>query len=95
MRPALPVLPLPVAMIEASFRTLLMSPVGTTPLTDSGLLAAGEAAIALAAITMGAQKKQRAAFTAQTKPWPQNHFANNRHAYSQAALDNGLGFVAG
>jgi hypothetical protein len=95
LRPATAVLPLPVAMIEPSFGTLLMSPVGTTPLTDSGLLAAAEAAIALTAITVGAQKKERAAFTAQAKPWPQNHFAMNRHACSQAALDNGLGFVAG
>ena len=95
MRPATAVLPLPVAMIEASFGTLLMSPVGTTPLTDSGLLAAGEAAITLAVIAVRAEKKQSAAFTAQAKPWPQNHFAKNRHAFSQAALDNGLGFVAG
>ena len=95
MRPASAVLPLPVAMIELSFRAVLVSPVGAAPLPESGLLAAGEAAIALTAITVGAQKKERAAFTAQAKPWPQNHFAMNRHACSQAALDNGLGFVAG
>jgi hypothetical protein len=83
LRLALAVLPLPVPMIEASFWTLLMSPVGAAPLPDSGLLPAVEAAIALAAITVGAQKKQRAAFTAQAKPWPQNHFAMNRHASSQ------------
>jgi len=52
LRPALTVLSLPVAMIEASFRTPLVSPVGATPLTDSGMLAAGEAAIALAAIAV-------------------------------------------
>ena len=82
-------------MIEPTFRTLLMSPVGAALLPAPGLIAARAAAVALAAITVGAQKKQRAAFTAQAKPWPQNHFANNRHAHSQAALDNGLGFVAG
>jgi len=95
LRPATAVLPLPVAMIEPPFRAVLVSPVGQAPLTATGLLAAGETAIALAAITVGAQKKERAAFTAQAKPWPQNHFAMNRHACSQAALDNGLGFVAG
>jgi len=95
LRPALTVLPLPVAMIEPSFRTLLMSPVGATSLTESGLLAAGEATVALAAITAGTQKKERAAFATQAKPLPQNHFAKSRHACSQAALDNGLGFVAG
>jgi len=95
LRPTVTVLPLPVAMIEPAFRTLLMSPVGAALLPAPGLIAARAAAVALAAITAGAEKKQRAAFATQAKPWPQNHFANNRHAYSQAALDNGLGFVAG
>ena len=95
MRPALPVLPLPVAMIEASFGTLLMSPVGATPLTASGLLPAGEATVALVTITAGTQKKERAAFANQAKPLPQNYFNKSCHACSQAALDNGLGFVAG
>src|SRR5215510_4932271 len=76
-------------MIQASFRTLLMLPVGATPLTDSGLLAAGEAAIAPAAITVGAQKKERAAFTARQKLWSQNRFAMNRHACSPAGAGQG------
>ena len=82
-------------MIEPTFRTLLMSPVGAALLLAPGLIAARAAAVALSTITVGAEKKQRAAFATQAKPWPQNHFANNRHAHSQAALDNGLGFVAG
>jgi len=89
------VLPLPVAMIEPSFPTLLVSPIGAAPLLAPGLIAAREAAVALAAITAGTKKKERATFAAQAKPLPKNHFAKNRHACSQAALDNGLGFVAG
>jgi hypothetical protein len=89
------VLPLPVAMIEPAFPTLLMSPVGAALLPAPGLIAARAAAVALSTITAGAQKKESAAFATQAKPWSQNHFANNRHAYSQAALDNGLGIVAG
>jgi hypothetical protein len=89
LRPTPAVLPLPVAMIEPSFGTLLMSPVGAALLAAPGLTAARPAAVALSTITAGAQKEQRLALTAQTKPWPQNHFAMNRHASSQAALDNG------
>jgi hypothetical protein len=95
LRPAPAVLPLPVAMIEPAFGTLLMSPVGATLLPAPRLPTARAAAVALATITAGAQKEQRLALTAQAKPWPKNHFAMNRHAYPQAALDNGLGFVAG
>ena len=93
--PTLPVLPLPVPMIEPSFRTPLMPAIGAAPLLEPGLIAARAAAIALAAITAGTEEKERAAFATQTKPLPENHFAKSRHACSQAALDNGLGFVAG
>ena len=95
MRPAPAVFPLTVAMIEPSFRTLLVAAVGAAPLAKSGLLAAGQAAVALSAITVRAEKESRAAFAGQAKPLPQNHFARNRHASSQAGLDNGNGFVAG
>jgi hypothetical protein len=94
LRPALPVLPLPVAMIEPTFRTLLVPAISGAPLVEAGLTAAGEAAIALSAITVGTEEKDRAAFAAQAKPLPENHFAMNRHAYSQAALDMDSSFVA-
>jgi hypothetical protein len=95
LRPALTVLPLPVTMIEPPFWTLLVPAIGAAPLAEPGLIAAGGAAIALSAIATGTEKKDRAAFTAQAKSLPENHFAMNRHACSQAALDNGYGFVAG
>ncbi len=82
-------------MIEPTFRTLLVPAIGAAPLPDSGLIAARAAAVALAAITAGTEKKERAAPATQAKPLPKDRFARNRHACSQAALDNGLGFVAG
>jgi len=82
-------------MVEPALRTLLVSAIGAVQLPDSGLMAASEAAIALAAIAARTEKKDRAAFAAQAKPLPEYHLAKNRHACPQAALDNGLGFVAG
>jgi hypothetical protein len=82
-------------MVVPSFFTLLIPAVGATPLMEPGLSAAGEAAIALSAIAAGAEEKDREAFTARASPSPENHFAQNRHASSQAGLDNGTGSVAG
>jgi hypothetical protein len=90
----LPVLPLPVTMIEPAFRALLVAAIGGAPLMAPGLLAAGEAAIALSPIAIRTEKEHGAACAAQAKPLPENHFAMNRHAYSQAALDMDSSFVA-
>lgn len=95
LRLAPTVLPLPVAMIQLSFQTLLVSVIGTAPLAEPGLSAAGQAAIALSAITMGTEKENGATFTALANPLPQNSFALSRHTCSQAGLDNGNGSVAG
>lgn len=82
-------------MIEPTFKTLLVATIGRAMLTEARLPAAGEAAIALSAVTVGAQEEHRPAFDGMTKPLPQNCFPVPRHASSQAALDNGTGFVAG
>jgi len=50
--PSLTVLALPVAMIEPPFRALLVSAIGTPPLTPAGKLTALRAAIAVPAITV-------------------------------------------
>jgi hypothetical protein len=92
--PALTVLPLPVTMVESTFAALLMPAIGTAALLEPGPIAAGNAAITLPAITVRAHKKDRVASAAQANPLPQNHFAMNRHARSQAGLDNGDSFVA-
>jgi hypothetical protein len=89
-----PILTLSVAMIKPSLRTLLVPAIGASALLDSGLLATGQAAIALSAITLRAKKEHRAAFATHTSPQPEDHFAVNRHAPSLAALDNGDHFVA-
>jgi len=74
----------------------LASPIGAAPLPALGLIAAGAAAVALSTITAGAEKKQSAAFATRANPWPENYFANNRHAYSQGGTgQRPLGFVAG
>jgi hypothetical protein len=65
------------------------------PLPEPGLVAAGKAAKAMSAITGGTEKKDHAAFAAQTNSQSENHFVLQRHAYSQAVLDNGRSFVAG
>jgi hypothetical protein len=81
-------------MVEPSFRTLLVAAIGAAPLMEPGLIAAGQAAIALSAITTRTEKKQRATIAAQANPPPENHFARNRHASSQAGLDTSNGSVA-
>jgi hypothetical protein len=81
-------------MIFPSFRTVLVPAVGTAALMESGLITAGETAIALSAVTVQTEMEHRVAFAAQANPLQENHFAMSRHASSQAGLDNGNGFVA-
>lgn len=92
---AFAVVPLTVAMIEASFRALLMAAIGGAPLTQTRLPTAWAAAIALSAVAFGTEEEQRPAFGDEAKPLPKNHFAMRRHADCVAALDNVPGFVAG
>jgi hypothetical protein len=82
-------------MIFPSFLALLVSAIGAAPLMEPGLLAAVEAAIALSAIAARAEEKDGQAFAAPASPLSENHFAQNRHASSQAVLDKGTGSVAG
>ena len=89
-------IPLPVTMIELSFRALLVPAVGAPPLFEPSLLAAFGAAIAMPAITVRADEEDRMALSAQTQSLKENRFAvNRRHASSQAGLDNDGYFVAG
>ena len=72
-------------MIEPSFGTPLVAPIGGSPLLAAGLLAALRAAIAMAAVTVRADEENRLAGLTKAKPLPQNRFAvNRRHASSQA-----------
>jgi hypothetical protein len=82
---AAPVRPLAIAMIEPSFRTPLVAPVGGSPLLAAGLFAALGTAVAMAAVTVRADEENRLAALTKAKPLPQNRFAvNHRHASSQA-----------
>jgi hypothetical protein len=91
-----PVLPLPIAVIEPPFQTLLVASVGASPLLPAGLCAAPAAAIAMSSIAVGTDEKHGVALLAKTDSLKENRFAVNlRHASSQAGLDNGTHFVAG
>ena len=84
---AAPVRPLAIAMIEPSFRALLVAPVGGPPLSAAGLLAALGTAVAVATIAVRADEENRVAPLTEAKPLPQNRFAvNHRHASSKAGL---------
>jgi hypothetical protein len=87
---------LAIAMIEPSFRALLVAPVGGAPPPAAGLLAALGTAVAVAAIAVRADEEHCLAPVTPANPLPQNRFAmNRRHASSPAGLDNGSGLVAG
>jgi len=79
------VCPLAIAMIEPSFWTPLVAPVGGSPLLAAGLFAALGTAVAMAAVTVRADEENRLAAMSKAKLLPQNRFAmNHRHASSQA-----------
>ena len=72
-------------MIEPSFGTPLVAPVGAPSLLAAGLFTALGAAVAVAAVTVCADEENRLAALSKAKPLPQNRFAvNHRHASSQA-----------
>ena len=83
----MPVVPLPVAMVQPSFRTLLVAAVGTASLLPPRLESAGRAAITLAAVTVGADPEHRVAPAANSLS--ENNFAMTRHPRCQVGLDNG------
>jgi hypothetical protein len=90
-RPTVPVFPLPVAMVEPSFRAPLVAVVGAAALPKPGFVAASGAAIALSAITVPADPEHRVASNAEANPLTKNHLAMKSHVRPQAGLDNGNG----
>ena len=77
---AFAVVPLTVAVIEASFRALLMAAIRRALLAEARLLPAWVAAISLSAVAFGTEEEHGAAFGSKAKPLSQNHFAMRRHA---------------
>jgi hypothetical protein len=76
-------------MIEPALRTPLVAAVGAAPLLATGLITAGGAAIALAAIAVLTDPEHRVALPAAANPLTENRFAMDRHPRRQAGLDNG------
>jgi hypothetical protein len=78
---AFPVSTLTNAMVQLAFRALLVAAIGPAALMQSGALTAGIAAIALSAVAMRAEKKDRVALHADARSQPDNDFASKRHAF--------------
>jgi hypothetical protein len=83
-----PVFALTIAMIEASFGTLLVAAIGLPPLLATRFLAATWAAISLPAITMTAQVKNRVTRRKATYPLTKNGLTMDGHRFPEAELDN-------
>ena len=80
-------------MIEPPLWTALVSLVGLPALTQPGLGSAGEAAIALAAITMAAQPEHRVTRVTEANSLPENYFVVVVHLPGRAGLDTARRFV--
>jgi len=85
---------LTVAMIQLSFDTLLVAAIGTAPLLESGLAAAHRTAVALAAITVPANKEPGVASAVTADALVENGLVR-RHGPPPAELDNGRRIMAG
>jgi len=79
---------LAVPMIEASFGTVLVTAVGFAALQSAGFFPATGAAITLAAITMTAEIKNRAAGREMTQTLTKDCGTRRRHRFREGALDN-------
>ena len=82
---AFPVGPLPVAVIEASFPTLLVSPVGPPSLLASHPASALIPAVDLAPIAGTANVKHHSATRPSAKQLPPQHFAGHRTPHDSIA----------
>jgi hypothetical protein len=83
-----PVLSLAVAVIGASVGVLLVTTIGLAALEAQGFLAAMGTAITLAAVTMAAEIKNRAAGRKVTHALAKDRGTCNRHRFREGALDN-------
>jgi hypothetical protein len=79
---------LTVAVIGASVGILLVTTIGLAALEAESFLAATGTAIALAAVTMAAEIKNRAAGRKVTQALAKDCGTRNRHRFREGALDN-------
>jgi hypothetical protein len=75
-------------MVEAPFRTLLVTAVGLAALQTAGFFTATWAAITLATITVTTQIKHRAAGRKLTDALAKGGATSDRHRFREEALDN-------
>jgi hypothetical protein len=85
----LPISPLTIPMIQSSFRTLLMTAVGSSPLLSPGFGAAALAAIPMSSVAATADQKESPASFCVAKPLKKNNFGSVCHPRLKARLDNG------
>ena len=84
---AFPVGPLPVTVIEPSFRAVLVFPVGTPPLLPPRFLSASVAAVDLPPVAGTADVKHRPATRPSAKQLPPQHFSGHAPHDSIAAWE--------
>jgi hypothetical protein len=85
---------LAVAVVQASFRTLLMSTVGGTALLKTGPGTAGLAAVALSPIAGTANPEHGSTAEGATESLTKNQFSMDLHPVSQAGLDKRHPFMS-
>jgi hypothetical protein len=91
-----PILPLPIQMIEPSFFTALVPPVGAAPLMQTRLLTALRAAITMSAVTVRADEEDRVAVFPATRPLQENRLIMCRRRHRRlAGVDNGSPVMSG
>jgi len=90
LRTTSPILALPVAMIQSSFRAALVPAIGRAALPPPRCCAADRTAIALPAVTVRTNEEQHVAGAAPTEPRPQNRLAMYGHAPGVRALTTSI-----
>jgi len=91
----LSVSPLPVAVIEPAFVALLQTSIGVTLLLDAGLPPALLAAVAMAAVAMRADVKDRGTGRPTARSLEQNPIMLCRVHRHRRRVDNGSRFMSG
>jgi hypothetical protein len=85
-----PQIPLPIAVIQPSFRTLLMFLIGAAALLTAGFLAALITAIAVSPIARPAEVEDSPATFGKAKPLPEKDFGNDVHPHPIADWTSGI-----
>jgi len=85
----MPIGALPVAMIQTSFFASLMAAVGAAPLIQARLVTALRAAIAMAAVAMGADVEDCVTLQPAARPLPEVCVLMGHRRHRRRRVDNG------